>query len=463
MEYAHIDFRFVEEGDADIRVSFRWPNPLYPKALDFGTWSEVGKRAQVSVPDQSQPTMNFGGLTDDSTDAEFCRNVIHEFGHSIGCVHEHQAWKIDWNVPRVKADCKAWYGWSAEQTEKQIINMENVQSLERSDFDANSIMCYQYPAEWTNDHTAAPKNYKLSATDMSFIGRIYPFQTHDKGELSIDPEIRKGHPLTALNSKAVSFVPPHDDPPRIALGFKSLDIGNSAHIRVRAKAEGVTENDFILNVDTWMDTQLFNATSTWIEFAPSDLDYQLGEFNTLNARGYQLAPADEKGIRRDRKHFNFSDGGYSEPPNVIVWLSALDIDKSRNYRVRAIASNVTAKGFDLDIESWLDTILYSATASWVTYPRNSESAVSGRVSTLDVRTWYPPIPKNSKDVSFPAKFFDRAPKLFVGISEIDMDSSANLRVMTYADNITQDGFVWHGDTWLDSQLYAVSANWIAFG
>lgn len=189
----------------------------------------------------------------------------------------------------------------------------------------------------------------------------------------------------------------------------------------------------------------------------------MGEFNTLNARGFQLAPSDENLVRRDRKHFNFSDGAYSEPPNVMVWLSALDIDKSRNYRVRALARNVTATGFDLDIESWLDTILYSATASWVAYPKNSDGAVSGRVSTLDVRSWFPAVPENSKEVAFPAKFFDKVPKLFVGISEIDMDSSANLRVKTYADSVTKDGFVWHGDTWLDSQLYAVSADWIAFG
>ena len=225
--------------------------------------------------------MNYGSLTDDSTEDEFCRSIIHEFGHSIGCVHEHQAWKIDWNVPRVESDCLARYGWDKTTTQKQIINMENIKTLERSDFDANSIMCYYYPAEWTNDHTSAPLNLKLSATDRSFIGRIYPFQTHDNGELSVDPEIRTGYPLTALNSKAVSFVPPHHDAPRIAIGLKSLDIGNSAHIRVRAKAAGITEDEFILNVDTWLDTQLFNATSTWIEFGASDSDYQ-GEFSQLS-------------------------------------------------------------------------------------------------------------------------------------------------------------------------------------
>jgi hypothetical protein len=38
MEYAHIDFRFVEEGDADIRVSFRWYMPPYPP---YGTSARI--------------------------------------------------------------------------------------------------------------------------------------------------------------------------------------------------------------------------------------------------------------------------------------------------------------------------------------------------------------------------------------------------------------------------------------
>jgi hypothetical protein len=59
--------------------------------------------------------------------------------------------------------------------------------------------------------------------------------------------------------------------------LKSLDIGNSGHIRIRAQAVEVTEDEFVVNVDTWMDTQLFNATATWIEFGPEDSDYQ-GEY-----------------------------------------------------------------------------------------------------------------------------------------------------------------------------------------
>ncbi|KAM0321787.1 hypothetical protein ACHAQA_009883 [Verticillium albo-atrum] len=250
----------------------------------------------------------------------------------------------------------------------------------------------------------------------------------------------------------------------MALGLKKLDLGNAANIRVRAAADRVSEEEFVLNVDSWADTQLFNATPTWIEFSAADSAYEVGEFKTLDNRALgKLASPDGDGICRDTEHFDFPEDKFAEPPNILVWLSALDLDRANNWRVRAKVNNVTSTGFDLVIESWADTKLYSAAASWVAYPKNSEEAVGGRISTSELREWFPAVANNSKKVKFPPKFFDRAPKVFVALSELDMDSSSNLRVMVNADKIDASGFVWHGDSWADSQLYMVGADWIAFG
>jgi len=34
--------------------------------------------------------MNFGWFDDNTSDSEFSRTVIHEFGHALGMIHEHQ-------------------------------------------------------------------------------------------------------------------------------------------------------------------------------------------------------------------------------------------------------------------------------------------------------------------------------------------------------------------------------------
>lgn len=249
-------------------------NSLY-RNNDPGTWSYVGRQAQLFT--QVNPkavTVNFGDLNDSSREEEWCRLVLHEFGHAIGCVHEHQANPIEWNTAQVIADCEAKYGWNAKQTREQILEKEDFRFLERTDFDPNSIMCYWFPARWTVNNIAAPLNVTLSTTDKSFISKIYPFQTRNEGELAIDPQIRPWYPPVALNTKAIAFSPHYLAAPNMVVGLKMLDIANSANIRVRAAAARITTSEFDLNIDSWADSQLFNAAATWIEFTGSDSDYQ---------------------------------------------------------------------------------------------------------------------------------------------------------------------------------------------
>lgn len=163
--YANIRFKFVDDPDAEIRISFTQP----------GSWSYIGTDA-LSIP-KSQPTMNFGWLTPSSPDSEYRRVVVHEFGHALSLVHEHQNPDkgIPWNKPAVYD----YYSgppnnWTKEQVDNNLFKTYDKDQTQYTKFDPKSIMLYPIPNEFTIGDFEVGWNKKLSKTDKQFIAEKYP-------------------------------------------------------------------------------------------------------------------------------------------------------------------------------------------------------------------------------------------------------------------------------------------------
>jgi serralysin len=162
---ANLRFAFVERGRADIRISFVAGN---------GSWSTIGTVARQV--DQTEPTMNYGWLTDDSSDDTLRRVVLHEFGHAVGLIHEHQNPKhaIDWNRDAVVADLsRPPNSWDLEKIERNMFAAYEPQDVEATDTDPLSIMMYPIPRSWTNDGFSAGLNSALSTKDHQLIQQVY--------------------------------------------------------------------------------------------------------------------------------------------------------------------------------------------------------------------------------------------------------------------------------------------------
>jgi len=169
-QHANLHFDFSDDPRAEIRVSF---------AFDPGkSWSALGTDALVEryFP-RHQPTINFGWLDDTSSEEELSRVILHEFGHAIGCIHEHQnpAGGIRWNEAAVLTHYTGSPNYWDEATIRfNILDKYASAQLNGSEYDPDSIMLYAFSGRLTQDGVGTHQNHTLSATDIAFITKAYP-------------------------------------------------------------------------------------------------------------------------------------------------------------------------------------------------------------------------------------------------------------------------------------------------
>ncbi len=166
LDLANLEFTFVDSGPADVRIAFVAGN---------GSWSYLGTVCRQIDP--SEPTMNYGWLTPSSSETELRRVVLHEFGHLLGLIHEHQNPQrpISWNKAAVIADLSGPpNNWDRATIENNMFKKYEPAAVEATDTDPKSIMMYPVPKAWTTDGFSVGLNGELSATDRELIRAAYP-------------------------------------------------------------------------------------------------------------------------------------------------------------------------------------------------------------------------------------------------------------------------------------------------
>lgn len=151
-----LKFSFVSQG-GDVRISF---NPY------GGSYSLVGTDCIKST---EESTMNFGWLD--------AGTIMHEFGHVLGLIHEHQNPKgesIRWDESKVYEWAKQTQGWDHETTYHNIIERYDINQLNASKFDPKSIMLYFFPPQLTTNNKGTNNNHQLSLEDITYISKMYP-------------------------------------------------------------------------------------------------------------------------------------------------------------------------------------------------------------------------------------------------------------------------------------------------
>ena len=163
---ANINWKFIENiNDSDARITFN----------SEGSWSFIG--TQVKDIPKSDPTMSLSTLKSFKEIVDKRQTVLHEFGHLLGLIHEHQSPGIasEWNWEKIYSTYEnAPYNWTRTQISHNfIINLENDRHYVNKPFDPASVMLYDFPPDFFVRPIRIIKTGNLSKGDIELIDSIY--------------------------------------------------------------------------------------------------------------------------------------------------------------------------------------------------------------------------------------------------------------------------------------------------
>lgn len=177
-QYANLSLDVSEDQDAELRVSFN--------AQD-GCWSFIGTDARTRHP--SQATINLSIFGGQEVRADYRKYVLHEFGHAIGCIHEHQTpiAGIQWNKPVVYKYYMDNFHWDPPKVDFNVFHIFAQASTNHvagpndpivvdytPKMDPTSIMVYPIPKAHTLNGYCVEWRDDLSEMDKKFIELMYP-------------------------------------------------------------------------------------------------------------------------------------------------------------------------------------------------------------------------------------------------------------------------------------------------
>lgn len=168
LQHANLRFTYVKKNqDSHVRITFNSRQD---------SWSALG--TECLDYSSNEATMNFGLLDEDPSEAYLKGVILHEFGHMIGCGHEHESPRnggIPWDRDKAIKKYMRDFGWKEEDVINQIFSEYEHDKIRGSALDKKSIMMYPVSESITVGDFRVGWNTRLSEMDKEFIRSVYPF------------------------------------------------------------------------------------------------------------------------------------------------------------------------------------------------------------------------------------------------------------------------------------------------
>ncbi|KAG8994493.1 hypothetical protein FRB90_000414 [Tulasnella sp. 427] len=185
-------------------------------------------------------------------------------------------------------------------------------------------------------------------------------------------------------SRRINFERPFVTPPKVVAYLKQFDTGEGSSTRVKTYATDIDAKGFTIHIDTWNDTKLWSGTAGWIAYPEDKENIFSGTANTNQVRAWQNPPPGATA----QKDIDFGNTAFYATPTVFVALNTIDCSTSQGLRVNAYATNITTGGMTWHIDSWADSILYSAGMSYIAFNQGMSAGSAKNTDTLaDLRNF----------------------------------------------------------------------------
>lgn len=166
----------------------------------------------------------------------------------------------------------------------------------------------------------------------------------------------KGQPSQSKTSTTIKFDKRFDEgeAPIVVAWFSGLSLGKDAAWRVKTYVTNASPFKFQLHVEAAADTDLRDATVTWVAIPASKEGITAGTFCTDDIPGPENAG-----------QIDFSHAKFEAAPAVMMAISGLDFECGRNLRLRVSHSDLTKDSMVWRLDSWLNSAMNTATGTYV--------------------------------------------------------------------------------------------------